>query len=181
MTITQTMTDAERIAVQRAVTAAHIRGENHGDYDTVEGTFVQNGRSYFDCGPGGLHFDGVGGIKDWYSILSSLLPDLKIVVTNEYDSVGCCLREMTASGTHSLEFAGVPASGRRLEWEAIALYIFDPEQPDKLIGERAYWDNDALIKQMKGEEVPPMLGLLTSPRIHELSNIVGTERSSAYS
>jgi hypothetical protein len=66
---------------------------------------------------------------------------------------------MTASGTHSAEFAGIPASGRHVVWEAIALYIFDDEEPDKLVGERAYWDNDALMKRMRGEEAPPLLGL----------------------
>ena len=84
---------------------------------------------------------------------------------------------MTATGTHSLEFAGVNPEGRHLAWEAAVFYIFDPEQPDKLIAERAYWDNDALIKQMKGEECPPHLGLLTNPRTHELSNVVEIGRA----
>lgn len=171
MTTTARMTDQERIALQRAVTAAHIQGENDGDYETVKQTFVQGDRSYFDCAPGGIHFDGTGGISDWYQILGTLLPDLKIQVTHEYDTVGCCLREMTASGTHSLEFAGVQPEGRHLSWEAIALYIFDEDEPGKLIAERAYWDNDALIKQMKGEEAPPQLGLLENPRIQEHSSV----------
>ncbi len=29
-------------------------------------------------------------------------------------------------------------------------------KPDKLIAERAYWDNDSLIRQMKGEKVPSL-------------------------
>jgi predicted ester cyclase len=89
-----------------------------------------------------------------------VLPDLHIEVTHSYDVPGCSLREMTASGTHSAEFAGIPPTGRHVTWEAIALYIFDDQEPDKLIGERAYWDNDALMKRMRGEEAPPLLGLL---------------------
>lgn len=157
---TTSLSDAERIAIQRKVVAEHIDGENKADYDFVRSTFVQRGDSFFDSAAGGLHFDGTGGIEDWYHILGTLLPDLKIEVTHSYDVPGCSLREMTASGTHSADFAGIPASGRHVVWEAIALYIFDDEEPDKMIGERAYWDNDALMKRMRGEEAPPLLGLL---------------------
>jgi hypothetical protein len=155
----KTLSDAERIALQRTVVAEHINGENTGDYEFVRSTFVQQDRSFFDSAAGGLHFDGTGGVSDWYDILSTVLPDLHIDVTHEYDTPGCSLREMTASGTHSAEFGGIPATGRHVTWEAIALYIFDEQEPDKLIGERAYWDNDALLKRMRGEEAPPLLGL----------------------
>jgi hypothetical protein len=158
--MTTTLTAEERIAIQRKVVADHIQGENTGDYEFVRSTFVQQDRSFFDSAAGGLHFDGTGGIEDWYDILGSVLPDLHIDVTHEYDVPGCSLREMTASGTHSAEFAGIAPTGRHVTWEAIALYIFDEQEPDKLIGERAYWDNDALMKRMRGEEAPPMLGLL---------------------
>jgi hypothetical protein len=159
-TTTRKLTDAERIEVQRKVVAEHIAGENSADYEFVRSTFVQHDRSFFDSAAGGLHFDGTGGVAEWYHILGTLLPDLHIEVTHSYDVPGCSLREMTASGTHSADFADVPASGRHVVWEAIALYIFDEEEPDKLIGERAYWDNDALMKRMRGEEAPPLLGLL---------------------
>lgn len=166
-----TMTREERIELQRQVTAAHIKGENEGEYEGVCQTFVQDDRAYFDCVPGGVRFDGTSGIAGWYELLGNLLPDLKIEVTHEYDTVGCCLREMTASGTHSLEFAGVEPTGKHVVWEAIALYIFDEEEPGKLVGERAYWDNDALLKQMRGEEAPPLLGLLANPRTLEINAV----------
>ena len=164
MTTAQKLTDEERIAIQRKVVKTHIDGESNQDYDSVKGTFVADDRSYFDCSPGGLHFDGAAGINEWYLILDSLLPDLNIDVTHQYDTVGASVVEMTASGTHSADFAGVPASGRHITWEAIVVYVFDEEEPDKLITERAYWDNDALIKRLKGEEAAPLMGLLTNPR-----------------
>jgi hypothetical protein len=75
-------------------------------------------------------------------------------------------------GRHAL--AGVrrrPAHRQAPEVEAIALYIFDEDEPGKLIGERAYWDNDALLKQMKGEEAPPLIGLAENPRILEHNSV----------
>lgn len=120
MTSTVKMTDQERIALQRSVTAAHIQGECDGDYEFVRSTFVQDDRAYFDAAPGGLRLFGTGGVADWYVILSSVLPDLQITVTHEYVGVGCCLREMTASSTHSAEFAGIKPEGRFVTWEAIS-------------------------------------------------------------
>lgn len=158
------LTDAERIAAQRATVAEHLQAECDHEYDRVRATFVQDDRIYFDSAPGGLHLDGIAGINQWYEILSALLPDLHIETTHEYDVVGCSIREVTACGTHSLEFAGVEPEGRFLKWEASLFFVFDEEEPGKILTERAYWDNDLLIKQMKGEEAPPLMGLLDNPR-----------------
>lgn len=38
-------------------------------------------------------------------------------------------------------------------------------------GNAPYWDNDALTKQMKGEEAPPLVGLLDNPRTLEHNSV----------
>lgn len=159
---TTSMTDQDRIALQREVVAEHVAGENEHDYDKVNATFVQAGRSFYEIAAGGAHFDGPEGVGGFYELLNSVLPDLEVLCTHEYDVVGCSIREVTARGTHSAEFAGVPASGNRVSFEVCALYIFDEQEPGKLIGERAYWDNDGLIRQLKGEKDVPSLGLVES-------------------
>jgi hypothetical protein len=58
----------------------------------------------------------------------------------------------------------VTPQGRFLTWEASLFFVFDEQEPGKILTERAYWDNDLLIKQMKGEESPPLMGLLDNPR-----------------
>src|SRR5690349_374266 len=161
--MTTTLNDAERIAIQRTVVAEHLAGENEHDYAKVNATFVQADRAYYEIAAGGAHFDGIEGVKGFYELLDSVLPDLDVICTHAYDVPGCSIREVTARGTHSAEFAGVPASGNYVSFEVCALYIFDEEQPDKLIAERAYWDNDGLIRQLKGEKVPS-LGLVENPR-----------------
>lgn len=158
-----TLTDAERIELQRKTVAEHINGECEHDYDTVNATFVQADRAYYEIAAGGAHFGGIEGVTGFYELLNDVLPDLMVEVTHEYDVPGCSIREVTASGTHSAEFAGVPASGNHVSFEVCALYIFDLDQPDKLIAERAYWDNDGLIKQFNGEAVPK-LGLVENFR-----------------
>jgi steroid delta-isomerase-like uncharacterized protein len=161
-TVTATLSDQERIAAQRSTVAEHMGAENDHEYDRVNATFVQAERAYYEIVAGGIRYDGIHGVEDFYQLLDQVLPDLKWEVTHEYDVPGCSIREGTASGTHSHEFAGVPASGNFVTFEVCALYIFDEQEPDKLIAERAYWDNDALIRQLKGEKTPT-LGLIDNP------------------
>jgi steroid delta-isomerase-like uncharacterized protein len=157
------MSDKERIAVQRRTVQEHIDGENDHEYDRVNATFVEADRAYYQVAPGAIQYERIDGVRSWYAFLDKFLPDLEWKITHEYDVLGCSIREGTAFGTHSAEFAGVPASGNRIALEAIALYIFDEEEPDKLIAERVYWDNESLVRQMKGEPVAS-LGLLQNFR-----------------
>ena len=128
----KSMTREEQIELQRKVTAEHIQGENDGEYEGVRQTFVQDARSYFDCVPGGVHFDGTSGIQGWYDILGALLP----AVFRQHD--------------------------KRLAYA---------DDPTKLLAERAYWDNEGIIKQMKGEEAPPLIGLAENPRVYEHNSV----------
>jgi steroid delta-isomerase-like uncharacterized protein len=160
---TATLTDSERIAIQRTVVAEHLAAENAHEYDRVNATFVQADRAYYEIAAGGAHFDGIDGVSGFYQLLDAVLPDLEVICTHEYDVPGCSIREVTARGTHSAEFAGVPASGNYVSFEVCALYIFDEQEPDRLIAERAYWDNAGLIRQLNGEHVPS-LKLVESPR-----------------
>lgn len=90
------MTDAERIAVQRAVVAEHIQGESTGDYEIVKATFVESDRAYFDCVAGGVHLDGKAGIADFYDAIATALPDLRLTVTHEPGSTVPGLRGLPA-------------------------------------------------------------------------------------
>jgi len=153
----------ERIAAQRRCVARHIELENIQPGDTMpraervaqllRETFLpESAHPYYDVTAGTAHFSGVGEIGGFYDMLFAFLPDLRFWSIHDYDVPGCSIRELIVSGTHSAEFAGVPASGRRLIFPVCALYLFG-DDPTRLIAERAYWDNHGLIAQMKGELV----------------------------
>lgn len=150
---TSTWTDAERIAKQREVVELHISLENAQQQDRVlEETFAKEG-VFYDVAPGVVHLEGLQGVKDFYDMLFGTLPDIHISVSHEYDVPGCSIREGVVTGTHSAEFAGVPASGNKVAFAFCGLYLFGAD-PTQLVAERAYWDNDGLQKQMRGEEKP---------------------------
>ena len=144
-------TNEERIAEQRKLVDLHCEIENTNSPDRVArvmATFTKD--SYYQVAAGMTHFSGKQEITGWYETLFSILPDLHIHINHEHDVPGCCIREMMVTGTHSAEFAGIPATGRKVAFPVCALYIFG-DDPTQLIAERAYWDNDGLIHQIRGE------------------------------
>jgi predicted ester cyclase len=148
---TRTWTDAERIAKQRETVALHISLENEQAQQRVlEETFAKQD-VFYDVVPGVSHLEGIEGVEGFYDMLFSTLPDIHIRITHEYDVPGCCIREGVVTGTHSAEFLGVPASGNFLSFAFCGMYLFG-DDPTRLVAERAYWDNDGLIKQCRGEE-----------------------------
>ena len=150
-TSTTSWTDTERIARQRETVALHIELENAQQQDRVlEETFVKVG-AFYDVVPGISHLEGLDGVTGFYDMLFATLPDIHIRITHEYDVPGCCVREGIVTGTHSAEFLGVPASGNSVSFAFCGLYLFG-DDPTRLVAERAYWDNDGLIKQLRGEE-----------------------------
>jgi steroid delta-isomerase-like uncharacterized protein len=151
MTVTKTWTDTERVRLQAECVAHHIDLENAGEQARVlDETFATEG-VFYDVVPGVAHLEGLDGVAGFYDNLFAVLPDMHIKITHKYDVPGCCVREGVVTGTHSAEFAGVPASGNFVSFPFCGLYIFG-EDPTRLLAERAYWDNDGLIKQLKGEE-----------------------------
>jgi steroid delta-isomerase-like uncharacterized protein len=145
-----------RIQSQRVTVDEHIRAENAKDWSAVYDTFVQNENAYFDPIPLGTRFNGISGVIDFYEVLHSAFPDLHITVTGEYDTPGCSIREVTITGTHHGEFAGMPASGNPTRIEAATFFIFGADDDsDKLLAERVYYDNEILMRQIRGEHGAP--------------------------
>ena len=138
---------------QRATVEEHIRTKNAGDWPAVYNTFVQSEVAYYDVIPYGTKFEGIEGVKDFYQTLAAAIPDLHIAGLTEYDVPGCSIREVTLTGTHRGEYFGVPASSNPIRVDLAAFYLFDVEDTTgKLLGERVYFDNATLLRQMRGEE-----------------------------
>ena len=151
------------IKLQRATVDEHVRAENAKEWDAVYDTFVQNENAHFDLAPLGTRFPGISGVRDFYSIIHAAFPDFIIIVTGEYDTPGCSIREVTIEGTHKGEYAGIPGSNNPIAIEVAAFFVFGKgDEKGKLIAERVYFDNDLLIRQCRGE-TPVKIGLAEMP------------------
>ncbi len=149
------------IQLQRATIDEHIRAETAKDWEAVYDTFVQGDAAYYDVAPLATRFNGIAGVQDFYQTISAALPDFQIIVTGEYDTPGCSIREVTLKGTHQGEYMGVPASGHRVTFEVAGFFLFGSgENAGKIMCERVYFDNEILLRQMRGEaDAPTGIGL----------------------
>ena len=146
----------EIIAHQRNTVSEHLRAENAGEWSAVYDTFIQTDGAYYDVVPLSTKFKGLAGVRNFYEAIVTAIPDLYITVSGEYDVPGCSIREVTIIGTHQGEYCGIPASGNSVRFELAAFYIFDTENhTDKLLAERIYFDNETLLRQMRGEDNAP--------------------------
>lgn len=151
------LTTEQRIKLQRECIIEHMRAENAHEWPAVYDTFIKDERAYYDVVPLSARFAGFGGVKDFYEIFDNAVPDFHITVTGEYDSPGCSIREVTITGTHKGEYCGLPGSGNKVSFELAAFYIFgDGDEAGKLLAERIYFDNETVLKQMRGEVNAPV-------------------------
>lgn len=143
------------IEQQRAIVAEHIRLENCHDWQGVRETFVQDARAHYDVVPLGTSFQGIDAVDNFYRAIANAVPDLQIKVVSEYDVPGCSIREVVLSGKHMGDYFGVPPRGNNLRVELACFFTCDPES-GKLLGERIYFDQAGLLKQMQDQQEAPL-------------------------
>ena len=154
------------IKLQRTTVDEHIRAENAKEWDAVYDTFIQDQNTFYDVGPLGTRFAGISGVKDFYTVIHAAFPDFQITVTGEYDVPGCSIREVTISGIHAGEYCGIAGSGNSFVFEIACFFIFGTgSNAGKLLAERIYFDNEILLRQLRGET-----GMSTKIGLAEISH-----------
>lgn len=137
-----------RIERQRAIVAEHLALENAHDWAAVVASFSAP-EPAFELMPAGARLPGHESISAAYRVLATALPDIGFETVHGWDLPGCSVREVLATGTHSGDYFGLPASGRRVRIEMACFFEFDME--GRLAVERVYFDNARLTAQMRGE------------------------------
>lgn len=81
--------------------------------------------------PGYIHHDvsrpDVTTLKDykaWASALQTGLPDIRVDIDDLLADGAMVMKRWTASGTHTGELAGIPPSGRRVQFSGVSVYRF---------------------------------------------------------
>jgi predicted ester cyclase len=142
----------DTIRAQRATVDEHIRRENGKSWSGVYDTFVQDESAFYDVVPFNIRYPGFSGVKDFYQAANAAFPDFDTTVWGEYDMPGCSVREVTISGTHKGDWCGIPGTGRRVRWQLAGFFLFGTgQQAGKLLAERIYFDNETIMRQLRGE------------------------------
>ncbi len=106
----------------------------------------------FEDVPANARLTGKAGITRAYQPLMTAIPDLEIEVVSASDRPGCSIREIAINGTHLGRYQGQEPTGRRVRLACACFFQFDAN--GRLINQRIYFDNESLIRQMRGGITP---------------------------
>ena len=82
-------------------------------------------------------FVGLVQIRSFVDITYSGAPDFKVEPTKIIVGAGCAAAEWTMTGTHSGNFPGLPATGKRFEVRAASIIDFDDTKIYRIVD---YWN-----------------------------------------
>jgi steroid delta-isomerase-like uncharacterized protein len=115
--------------------------QNDHSIDAIESIFSGEFIDHMDT-YGGL-FQGIDGLKKGYTAAFQAFPDLKAIVRQMIAEEDMVVLHKTVMGTHRGEFRGIPATGKKVEYQSI--YIFRIE--NNKISE--YWGLQDELKLMQ--------------------------------
>jgi steroid delta-isomerase-like uncharacterized protein len=141
MSLPSTTTLRER---REAIVREHIAAENAHDVLRAISTF-QHPR--YDVAPLGAISDGPEAVYDLLQGLFAGFPDFHVEVAREYHADAAVIIEFIMTGTHRGPWAGLAATGRRMELRVIGIFEFES---DRLMCERVYFDMATLLRQLQG-------------------------------
>lgn len=77
--------------------------------------------SFMMHNPNGIPDQNLDGFLGFNAGFRAAFPDAAFVFTHSFAEGGLVLLRYTATGTHSAEFFGVPATGRKVAWEGMVI------------------------------------------------------------
>ena len=87
----------------------------------------------------------IDGFKEWTRIMYAALGDIQLTILDLIAEVDQVAVHWMITATHQGEFLNVPATGKTISYKGVALLRF---VEGKIADDRAYYDNQAILKQM---------------------------------
>jgi len=136
--------DEARLKSRLALVEEHVRRENAHDLDGILATFGPD--ALYDDEPWDDHRRGRDEVRLYYKALLSAAADFQIEVHNRYAADGAVILEVTISGTHTGDWRGLPATGRKVSFPLCGIFTFD--SGGRILGEKIYYDRAGALKQL---------------------------------
>jgi steroid delta-isomerase-like uncharacterized protein len=127
---------------REAIVRAHIEAENRHDPAGVVATFHH---PKYEVMPMGANLDGPEAVSEFLSGVFHGFPDFTAHVLSLTHAENGVVVEGRFTGTHKLEWSGIPPSGRSVDVPFCAIFVFDEE---RLLSERLYFDFATLLRQL---------------------------------
>ncbi len=111
------------------------------EYDKIPSLIDAN---YIDNSP--VQARSPSDVINILKLVSDIFPDLSCEILDIFGENGDIAVRLGFSGTHSGTYAGVPASGKVISWEALENFRV---KNDKIIESWGYWPDSEMINQIK--------------------------------
>ena len=134
------LTEATLRERREAIVRKRLEAENRHD---VEATIATFHRPRYEVN--GEESDGAGAVRDMLQELMAGFPDFTAEVGRIHHADDAVIGEGRVTGTHDGVFAGVPPTGRRVDYPAVVIFEFEE---DRLMCEKVYFDGATILTQI---------------------------------
>jgi steroid delta-isomerase-like uncharacterized protein len=125
---------------REAIVNQHADAENRHDVAATVATFHHPRYEV-----NGVPSDGAEAVRELLQGMMDALPDLHAELGKMRHADDAVFGEGRITGTHDGEWAGIPPTGRRVEFPLVAIFEFDD---DRLLCEKVYFDMATVLTQM---------------------------------
>jgi steroid delta-isomerase-like uncharacterized protein len=125
---------------REAIVNQHADAENRHDVEATIATF-HHPRYEVNGEPS----DGEEAVRELLQGLMDGFPDMHVELGKMRHADDAVFGEGVITGTHDGEWAGIPPTGRHVEFPLIGIFEFDG---DRLLCEKAYFDTATVLTQI---------------------------------
>jgi steroid delta-isomerase-like uncharacterized protein len=127
---------------REAIVNEHAAAENRHDVEATVATF---GHARYEVMPLGEPSDGAAAVRELLQGLIDGFPDFNADVQRMHHADDAVICEVRMSGTHRGPWAGVAATGRRIDLPLACIFDFEE---DRLVCEKLFFDFATLLRQL---------------------------------
>jgi steroid delta-isomerase-like uncharacterized protein len=135
------VTDEQSLRQRReSIVREHVAAENRQDVEATISTFD---RPRYEVN--GEAHDGESAVRDLLQGMLGGFPDFHAEVLNMRHAEDAIVGEARITGTHNGAFAGIPPTGRKVDYAMATIFEFEG---DRLVCEKVYFDLATLLGQI---------------------------------
>ena len=127
---------------REAIVREHMDSENRHEFDATLDTFEHP--RYELIGTGEV-YDGTEEVERYFEDTRRAFPDQRNELLALHHADDAVLVEAVIRGTHRGPLRSLPPTGREFELPILSIFLFEG---DKLVGERVYFDQTTVLRQL---------------------------------
>jgi steroid delta-isomerase-like uncharacterized protein len=120
----------------------HMDSENRHEFDATLDTFEH---PRYELIATGEVYDGTEEVEHYFDDTRRAFPDQRNELLALHHADDAVLVEAVVRGTHRGPLRSLPPTGREFELPILSIFMFDD---DKLVGERVYFDQTTVLRQL---------------------------------